>query len=329
MGRMEIRTLLDALRGIGEAAVSTLPLTEALLIGLRAIRPLMPGTATSILMPDSESEDLILVASEGLPDPETRIRFRVGEGLAGWVAREKKFAFVKDASADPRFVVRAEQALPIRSIMCAPLFASGNAVGILSVHSSERALTELEAEICELVAKLLSGEIQRHRLEQLALTDSLTGLGNRRCHDRTLVVEVERARRYGHPLALIVFDVDSLKTVNDSRGHQAGDALLRTFGRRLRSMVRRPDHLCRTGGDEFALMLPETDLDGARILAERARSLASDWQPAGLLEGFVPSASFGVASWRHDEPPESLVARADSAMYEAKRRGKNRVEAIG
>ena len=205
-------------------------------------------------------------------------------------------------------------------------FCERHLVGVLCVHSGTRELETEEAELCELAATLVSAEVQRHRLEQLALTDSLTGLGNRRCHDQTLAVEVARAMRYRHELALIVFDVDALKVVNDSRGHQAGDTLLRTFGRRLRGMVRKPDHLCRTGGDEFAIMLPETDLAGARTLAERARAIAADWEPEGQLKGVTPSASFGVAAWRDGETAEELVARADRAMYEAKRGGRNRVE---
>ncbi|KAF0241509.1 MAG: diguanylate cyclase with GAF [Planctomycetota bacterium] len=322
-----MRTLLDAFRGIGEAALSSHPLPEALYIALRAIRPLFPSTASSIMILDAESSDLIVVASEGLDLSEMRLRFRVGEGLAGWVARERRFALVKDAASDPRYVSKSGQSTSIRSIMCAPLFASGNLVGVLSVHSGTRELTAQEAELCELVATLVSAEIQRHRLEQLALTDSLTGLGNRRCQDQSLAVEVARAARYGHDLSLIVLDVDSLKSVNDSRGHQAGDAVLRTFGRRLREMVRRPDHLCRTGGDEFAILLPETDVEGARVLAERARVLASDWKPDGPLQGVALTASFGVAAWRKGETAEELVGRADRAMYEAKRSGRNRVEA--
>lgn len=324
---LDIPALLGAFRGIGEAALSPLPLPESLAAALRAVAPIFPQTQSSIMLLDGDAEDLILVAAHGLRESEMRIRFRVGEGLAGWVVRERRTARVEEAASDGRYVAKDAQATPILSIVCSPLFAGGNVVGVLSVHSGDRKLTGREEELCELVATLISAEVQKHRLEQLALTDSLTGLGNRRRHDQTLAIEVSRAARYGHALSLIVFDVDGLKSVNDSRGHHAGDALLRTFGRRLRGMVRRPDHLCRTGGDEFALILPETGLEGARILAERARAILADWEPDGPLQGVTLTASFGVAAWRPGETAEDLVARADRTMYEAKRLGKNRVEA--
>ena len=326
---MEMKLLLEAFREIGEAASSPHTLAEALQHTLQALRPLFPKSQSSIMLLEAASNDLILVASDGLKEAESRLRFRVGEGVAGWAVREKRFSLVGDIASDARYVQKDAQTTPIRSIMCAPLFASGAVVGVLSVHSGERALTEEEGQACELVATRISSEVQRHWLEQLALTHSLTGLGNRRQYDRTMEVEVARAGRYRHPLSLAAFDVDGLKSVNDSRGHHAGDALLRAFGRRLRSLVRRPDHVCRTGGDEFAILLPETDLEGAHSLADRARASLSVHEPEGILAGLALSASFGIAAWRAGESAEELGAKADKAMYQAKKRGKNRVEEEG
>ena len=182
-----------------------------------------------------------------------------------------------------------------------------------------------------LVALLFAGPILRlmgdfRRVASQATTDSLTGLANRRTLDEELVLEWRRADRVGDSLAFILLDLDDFKLVNDTHGHQAGDAVLRAVGEVLLGGVRQVDLAGRYGGEEFALILPETDLPGAIKLAERLR-LALETTPVELAEGktLQVTASFGVAL--KDELPsaDELVAVADEALYAAKRAGKNRV----
>jgi diguanylate cyclase (GGDEF)-like protein len=164
-------------------------------------------------------------------------------------------------------------------------------------------------------------------LERLAHTDALTNLANRRHFMQSLEREIERSRRYDRALSLILLDLDHFKQVNDRYGHSAGDGLLVAAAEAIREVCRDIDLPGRLGGEEFAILLPETDLEGARIVAERARlGLA---RQSHVVTGFRPfrvTASFGVASLAQGtETSEALLQLADRALYRAKDQGRNRV----
>ncbi|MBI2933677.1 MAG: sensor domain-containing diguanylate cyclase [Planctomycetes bacterium] len=209
-----------------------------------------------------------------------------------------------------------------------PLHVGGRVAGVLTVRagSPERALTSLERELADLLATLAVVALQRHRLEHTAMTDSLTGIGNRLACEAMLAREMARAERYGSRLSLAAFDVDSLKQINDRYGHAGGDAVLRHVGALARELVRAPDAVFRVGGDEFLAIFPETDAEGAGATAERVRRALQGWTPPCTAPETRVSASFGVASLVREEPLESLRRRADEALYEAKRSGRNRVK---
>ena len=182
-----------------------------------------------------------------------------------------------------------------------------------------------------LVALLFAGPILRmlgdfRRVASQASTDALTGLPNRRMFDEELVLEWRRADRVGDSLALILLDLDDFKLANDTHGHQAGDAVLRTVGRILGSGVRHVDLPARYGGEEFGVIVPDADLEGAQKLAERLRRALAESETE-IADGTLlrTTASFGVASKGDLESAEDLIAAADEALYEAKRLGKNRV----
>jgi len=161
------------------------------------------------------------------------------------------------------------------------------------------------------------------------VTDSITGLTNRRAFDRALEVESARAVHYAQPLSLIILDIDNFKLYNDTHGHPAGDDRLVAISDLLRANVRDPDLAARYGGDEFAVILPHTDKVGALTLAQRIRAAALAALPdrtdtAAPVTGFT--LSLGVATLPDDAPTAEAVLRAaDSAELTAKRRGKNRV----
>lgn len=164
-------------------------------------------------------------------------------------------------------------------------------------------------------------------LDRQAHTDALTGLANRRHFMKTLARELERSERYGHRLSVVVLDLDRFKSVNDSYGHPAGDEVLRSAARALESVCREVDLPARTGGEEMALLLPETDREGARIVAERVRTRIERTEhtsPGG--DDFGVTASMGVAAaGASARTPEQLLQRADEALYRAKEKGRNRV----
>jgi diguanylate cyclase (GGDEF)-like protein len=170
---------------------------------------------------------------------------------------------------------------------------------------------------------LVLGRQADELLRQLS-TDALTGLLNRRAFLERLGREHDRSRRYPQPLSVLLLDVDGLKAINDRAGHAGGDAALRAIGDAIRRGLRAADTGCRFGGDEFAVMAPEADEPAARVLAERIRSLAEDMSLPG---GLRVTVSLGVACGAPGEgwTPPGILLRADRALYEAKRTGRNRV----
>jgi diguanylate cyclase (GGDEF)-like protein len=172
----------------------------------------------------------------------------------------------------------------------------------------------------------LSNARQHRTVEQQALVDSLTGLANRRLSTAALEKELARAQRFEEPLTLVLADIDDFKRINDRWGHPTGDDVLRAFAARMRESVREIDLAGRWGGEEFALLLPGTDLEGGRRLAERIRELV-EARPLKGPDGepIRVTASFGVASFPELSTQKDLVAAADAALYEAKRSGKDRV----
>ena len=170
---------------------------------------------------------------------------------------------------------------------------------------------------------------KNHQLARLSVTDPLTGLRNRRFAEWFLARELERARRHGNSLAVLVADLDDFKRVNDEHGHPVGDAALRHVGALLAQHVRKTDVCARWGGEEFLILLAQVPLEGALALAERQRA-AIEASPLALSDGrrVELTISIGVATAvRSDRTPDELVLAADRALYEAKAAGRNRVMA--
>ena len=168
---------------------------------------------------------------------------------------------------------------------------------------------------------------QKESAELAARTDPLTGLFNRRAFTELARIEIQRARRFDLPLALVAVDLDRFKTINDSHGHAAGDTVLRDFARVVSSQLRELDVVARIGGEEFVLLLPGTDVQGASKLAERVRlSIANSVVAIGDAS-LSYTASFGIAGFEPRQPGiDRWLARADGALYVAKNKGRNRVE---
>lgn len=155
-----------------------------------------------------------------------------------------------------------------------------------------------------------------------ARIDSLTGLANRRALEEVLAAEISRAQRFAHQLAVVVLDLDRFKEINDSFGHAAGDVMLRAVSQLLSSLARQGDTVARWGGEEFVIVLPETDLAGASRFAERLRRTI-EAQAVGEMQ---TSTSCGVATMLPEDTVDDLLRAADQALYQAKSNGRNRTE---
>jgi len=307
---------------MARAAFSEKPLTESLQAVLDSFVPLLPGTRLAVTLYDPVTDRLTVSAAHS--DPGAGACLQLEEGFTRWVLDHGRMAFSNTPATDDRFV-RSPTAPPPAAAAAFPLHAGDRLAGTLDLCRASSPLEEGELELAEALAAMVSAALQRQRLQALAHQDTLTGIGNRRSFNLTLASEMSRATRYMRPLSLVVYDIDSFKLVNDTSGHPAGDALLRGVTAKTRSLTRRTDHIFRTGGDEFAIVLTETGPEGAAVFGERARAGLEEWLRNESGNGVVLSASFGITSFRSGDTAETLIQRADEALLEAKRAGKNRV----
>jgi diguanylate cyclase (GGDEF)-like protein/putative nucleotidyltransferase with HDIG domain len=245
-----------------------------------------------------------------------------------WVAVHSKPIIDQDMSIEMRFTSGKYYIQHgIHSIAYLPLLISNQVIGTLIVASRKpNAYTPRHSKLLEQLASQIAMPIENARLyamsERLARVDSLTGVLNRRSLDETLPSEIGRHSRYGGVFSLIILDIDSLKTVNDNYGHLAGDELLRQVSTIITGAIRESDRAFRYGGDEFAILLPQTSIESALKVAERIRQQAF----ARIEIGSIPiSTSLGISSWPVDGvSPNAVLAAADAALYQAKRAGRNR-----
>lgn len=184
----------------------------------------------------------------------------------------------------------------------------------------------IEALIASLVYPLRNG-LRYQEAIRSALTDALTGAGNRICLDNVLAREFELAQRYHQPLSLLMLDIDYFKQVNDTFGHAAGDKVLRTVAETLRAASRCADMTFRYGGEEFVVLLNKTDMQGARITAERLRTTIAGLSCFYENKDIPITISVGVATLLPGETKEEFLKRADEALYLAKENGRNRIHA--
>jgi diguanylate cyclase (GGDEF)-like protein len=229
----------------------------------------------------------------------------------------------------------AEISIGGTSALAAPLSATeggDRVLAIVSVARADRPFTPQERELFSYLTSQAAVSVENvdlhETVQRQAVTDELTGLFNHRRFQEVMDVEVERARRYDQEMGLIMLDIDNFKRVNDTYGHLQGDMVLREVARVLRQSAREIDEPARYGGEEMAVALPQTDLDGAYRFAERVRQRIEALE-LPLLDGdgiLRVTASFGAASLAAapQSDKEGLVAAADAALYRAKRSGKNR-----
>lgn len=196
-----------------------------------------------------------------------------------------------------------------KAIRHLPIIDEGELAGIVSMRDLTQA--------CEIL------QIQ-------ASTDPLTGLPNRRSFYQALANELDRSNRYGHPLTVVLFDIDHFKNINDTYGHSAGDDVLQSLAIIAKANIRSIDLVARLGGEEFVVLMPETDRSGAMVAGEKLRAKIADVAIISGEHQINVSASFGVTGLNHkDESAEVLINRADKAMYKAKKDGRNRIVFIG
>ena len=242
-----------------------------------------------------------------------------------WTATHRQSLIEPDLLQENRFnTAKYHLEQGVRSIIYVPLIAKDEVIGALVVASrNPNAYRQRHAKLLEELASQIAMSVENARLyakaEEKARTDELTGLLNRRSLNELISSEISRHSRYGGIFSLILLDLDSFKALNDNYGHLAGDKVLKQVGSILKKAIRTADQAFRYGGDEFAILLPQTAMDAAYQVAERIRKRVAP----ELKTGFVPiTASLGLASWPADGlGPNEVIAAADNALYHAKRSG--------
>jgi two-component system cell cycle response regulator len=263
-------------------------------------------------------------------------RIKLGEGVLGLVAANGEPVRGRVGSAAGELKPSPEEP-QARSLIAVPLRASGRVTGVLGLYDKDgtngtAAFDRGDLETIKAFASQATVAIDNVLLHQeaqrLSITDGLTGLWNYRYFTMTFAKEIERSSRFGRPLALLLLDLDKFKDVNDHYGHQRGDSVLIELATRVKAEIREVDTLARYGGEEFVLVLPNTDLAAAAAAAERIRAavLALDEPHVKSGHGIV-TISIGVAAFvpADGNDAQSCLQRADAALYEAKRLGRNRV----
>src|SRR5437588_3078744 len=312
-------------RVFGELAGS-IDLDDVLSRTLEAAGALEGADAALVMLPDAQGGKP-LVATLGLSVEEAE-RHAITGPPDGRLARSITMSYTypeheRDADDEGDEDV-------IHAGLAVPLPGEAQTLGYLTVFTRREGhqYTDDDVRQLETLALRAGPAIENARrfreARQLADLDALTGLHNRRFFHETLARECARAHRYERKLALIVFDLDDFKDVNDRIGHLAGDAVLAEAAERVRDVVRTADIACRVGGDEFAAILPESTLDDADQLYRRILNAVSS-RPLGQAGKLYLSA--GVAELRPEDDPVSFFQRADEALYRAKEAGKGRVVA--
>jgi diguanylate cyclase (GGDEF)-like protein/PAS domain S-box-containing protein len=197
---------------------------------------------------------------------------------------------------------------------------------ILYVEITASPLRDATGEIIrgiEVVRDITERKKMEEELKQLAVTDIMTGAYNRTKFDEIMGREMYRAKRFVEPLSIIIFDIDHFKKVNDRYGHITGDYVLKTLSVFIKEQIRQIDYLVRWGGEEFVIIAPETNLEGAQVLAERIRKGIESYRFDKVAR---VTLSFGVTEFKKDDDLDSILKRADDALYKAKLNGRNRVE---
>ncbi|MGD1216577.1 MAG: diguanylate cyclase, partial [Terriglobales bacterium] len=315
---------LAFLNSISKMAISSEDAEQMMADIVREIQKNFRYDHIGIGIMDYATKDIEIRAEAGTTSQTLGRRIALGSGVLGKVARTGASALVQNAGPGQLAGVLSES----RAVLCLPISYGETLLGVLNVESrDENAFAPQDVLILNTLADLLATALHNsfvfQRLQQQSITDGLTGIKTRRFFWEALSSEWKRASRSGRPFSVVLIDLDKFKEVNDSLGHLEGDLVLARVGRLLEQKCRQSNVVARYGGDEFIILMPETGIEQAQVLAERLRLwLATD----PMLEEHQITGSFGVASFPvHGFSMEDLIRVADAGMYVAKHAGGNRV----
>jgi diguanylate cyclase (GGDEF)-like protein len=312
---------------------------ETYLAILTHSKELLQAERASLWVFDEGSNELILKAAAGFSVAEGEItRLRLGEGISGKVLESGEPLVVENLETAGIVPSPADRNYRTKSFICYPVTMSGRKIGVLNVtdKSDHGTFDDVDLSLLEIIGPQIAVALERAEWQEratkfqlMSITDPLTGLLNRRYLEERLTEELNRSERYNYSVSCLMIDIDDFKSYNDRNGHQAGDVALKITAHSLKAALRSADVACRYGGEEFCILLPQTSLTEAGVIAERMRQRVTETdypygksQPLGTV-----SISIGVSTFaKHIDTAEKVIAAADRALYSAKNQGKNRIE---
>lgn len=300
------------------------------------------GAEQSILYLANADDSVVFVDSHGMDLDHARLMGPMQDiGILSAAYTAEQPLAIEEPRQHPQWPATPWLHSRVRHLLCVPLTMNGRVEGTLCLINklNRQAFTREDINTVSTLAVHVGVAIDNARFlekkEQQAVTDSLTGLYNHMEFQKHLAEEIERGHRYGNEFTLLILDLDHFKMVNDSYGHQVGDSILKEMAHNLMSQLRSVDKVFRYGGEEFAVILPETGEKGAKVIAEEIRrTIAASSYDIGSEQSLKITVSIGASSFPHGaEQREELIGTADQALFSAKRAGRNRVvmysEALG
>ena len=314
---------------IGKTLTSALDLKKVLSIIMEKAQKLVSSEAWSLLLLDDTTNELVFEAAKGERSKKVeKFRLKKGEGIAGWVAEKGVSLIVPDVAKDSRFFKGVDRVTKFKtkSILCVPIINNNKTIGVLEMINKKDGGSFDEKDL-NLLLKLVDQAaiaIERSALykqmEELVVTDDLTKLFNFRHLEQTLDLEIRRCQRYNLSFSIIFMDLDFFKNINDTYGHLMGSKTLIEVAQLLIECLREVDIIARYGGDEFVIVLPQTDTETTYRITKRIQKAIREH--VFLKEEGINvkiTASFGIASYPdHAKSKRDLIRLADEAMYRVK-----------
>jgi diguanylate cyclase (GGDEF)-like protein len=326
---------LNIFHDVAKTLTSSLELDSILQTIMEKMAEFFRPDTWSLLMVDEDRDELYFAIAVGSASEALKnVRLKMGEGIAGHVAKHGERVIVPNVATDPRFAKRVDQATnwETQSVICVPLRSRLRVLGVIQLvnvnleNFGEQESFFLQA-LCDYAAIAIENARAVERIQELTITDDCTGLYNARHLYKTLETEVYRSSRFGYEFTVVFIDLDHFKQVNDTHGHLIGSKLLSEIGYLVKAQLRLIDYAFRYGGDEFVVLLPQTGKDQALVVAKRLRdSLRTSMfcKDEGL--NINVRASMGVATYPHDaKTPHDVIRQADEMMYLVKNTSRDNI----